>query len=275
MIIDTHCHVVSGNKEKYPQQPNPPAWPLTTVETMLSMMDESGIGKALLVQTYFTYKYDNRYMAESALAHSNRLLAVAILDPVAPDTPDTLSQLVEKHGVRGLRMMNDTGHMPVTMDDPKNFPVWERAEKLGIPLCLAALLPDVARAAVPLERFPNVKVCLDHIWGLKLADSPRYESLKPVLDLARYPNAHIKIAPNNSFAIAEAGGSHEAFYNLLLEHFGSQRILWGSNYPAHSKPYGGLKSRTDLARKEFAYLSPADRDAIMGGNALRLWPGLS
>jgi predicted TIM-barrel fold metal-dependent hydrolase len=55
----------------------------------------------------------------------------------------------------------------------------------------------------------------------------------------------------------------------LAESFGTERILWGSDYPqtAHDT-YAGL---VDLATTAFAGLSPAEQAAVLWDNTRRLF----
>ena len=94
LIADTHVHVFTDDRKKYPQirdteragsiptitQIGQTEWPLTTVENLMAQMDESGIKVATLVQAYFIYEYDNRYTIDAALAHPDRFTAVVVLD---------------------------------------------------------------------------------------------------------------------------------------------------------------------------------------------------
>ena len=115
MIVDTHVHIVSDDRKKYPRSSDgalgagapsvrdmgQPEWPALTVETLIEKMDENGIDRAVLVQTYYTYLYDNTYMIDCALAHRDRFQSVCVIDQLAPGAPDLLSaKLVEEHGVR-------------------------------------------------------------------------------------------------------------------------------------------------------------------------------
>ena len=64
VIVDTHVHVFTDDRKNYPQTRDTPRagsipsitdigqteWPLTTAETLLSLMDEAGIHKATLAQ---------------------------------------------------------------------------------------------------------------------------------------------------------------------------------------------------------------------------------
>jgi L-fuconolactonase len=272
MIVDTHVHVVTGDKVTFPQAPDAPAWPVTTVETLLGQMAGADIGRALLVQTYFTYGYDNRYMAQSATSHPGYFRSICVLDPLSKEAPDQLAALVKSHGVRGIRLMNDRAKNVVSIDDRNTFPLWECVEALGIPVCIAALISDVARAQVPAKQFPHVPIALDHIWGLQLDDG--LDVLKPLLELSTLPNIYVKIAPNNSFAARQAKLEVSAFYQSIVDGFGSHRIMWGSNYPAHSAAYGHLKERVELGRRDLSFLKPDEQDWIFSKAALSLWPEL-
>lgn len=285
MIVDTHVHVVSDDRKKYPQVTDGAhgagaptvrdlgqvEWPALTIETLLQKMDETGIDRALLVQTYFTYHFDNRYMIDCALAHPDRFQSVCVIDQLAPNAPDLLTELVEKRGVRGLRMMGARGKN--VLGDKRTFPLWERAAALNIPICIGAKLDELPDVFAPIERFANVKVALEHVWGLELGDPP-YENLKPLWDLARYPHVYLKTAPNNSHAARKGKGSPRQFFGKLVDLFGAKRIMWGSNYPAHWNTYGHIKERLQIMEEDFSFLSAEDRRWIFGEAALSFWPSL-
>jgi predicted TIM-barrel fold metal-dependent hydrolase len=286
MIVDTHVHVVSDDRRKYPQVSDgahgagapsvrdigQPEWPPLTIESLITMMDGCGIDRALLVQTYFTYHFDNSYMIDCALAHPDRFLSVCVIDQLAPDAPDRLSELVEKYGVAGLRMMGARGEH--ALRDPRTFPLWERAARLRIPICIGAKLEELADVRVPLERFGDVPVALEHVWGLNLGDPP-FERMQPLFEMARFPNVRLKTAPNNSHAARVGHATPRQFFGKLVETFGAERIMWGSNYPAHWHHYGDMKERLAIMEEDFAFLGEADRRAIFGGAALSLWPRLA
>ncbi len=285
MIVDTHVHVVSDDRKKYPQVSDgahgagapsvrdigQPEWPPLTIESLITMMDACGIDRALLVQTYFTYHFDNSYMIDCAQAHPGRFASVCVIDQFAPDAPDRLNELVEKQSVAGLRMMGARG--PHALSDPRTFPLWERAARLRIPICIGAKLEELADVRVPLERFTDVKVALEHVWGLNLGDPP-FERMQPLFDMARFPNISLKTAPNNSHAARAGNATPRQFFGKLVETFGAERIMWGSNYPAHWHHYGDLRERLTIMQDDFAFLGDADRRWIFGDAALSFWPGL-
>jgi predicted TIM-barrel fold metal-dependent hydrolase len=285
VIVDTHVHVFTEDRKKYPQIRDTPRagaiptiaeigqteWPLTTIEILMKSMDEAGVDKATLVQAYFVYEYDNRYTVDSALAHPGRFASVVVLDPMDPGAPDELSQLVEQRGVAGLRFMR--GRLPASsLGDPATFPLWQRMQSLGIPLAVNDRIGEISKIKKAMDRYPGVKVAFEHAWGHKVG-LPPYSVLDPLFALADNPNVYIKTAINNIAAAREAGGTPEQLYAKLVEVFGARRIMWSSNYPAHPK-FGSIKARLVESRKALAFLGEEDQDWIFGGTALAFYPGL-
>lgn len=286
MIVDTHVHVFTDDRQKYPQirdtaragsiptisEIGQTEWPLTTAETLLSLMDEAGVDKATLVQAYFVYEYDNRYTIDSTLAHPDRFASVVVLDPLDPASPDELSRLVESQGVTGLRFMR--GRLPESsLGNPATFPLWERLQSLRIPLAINDRIGELSKVRKAMERYPDVKVAFEHSWGHKVGAPPSYSLLEPLFALADHPNVYIKTAINNIAAAREGGGTPEQLYTRLVQAFGARRIMWSSNYPAHPR-FGGMKERLEEAKKELAFLSDADRAWIFGETALSVYASL-
>lgn len=284
MIVDTHVHVFTDDRKKYPQTRDTPRagsiptitdigqteWPLTTVENLIAQMDEAGIDKATLVQAYFVYEYDNRYTIDATLAHPDRFASVVVLDPMDKSAPDELSRMVEKQGVAGIRFMR--GRLPETsLGKAETFPLWERIQSLKVPVAVGDRIGDISNITKAMDRYPDVKVAFEHAWGHKVGAPPSYSVLEPLFALAENPNVYIKTAINNIAAAREGGGTPQELYTKLVEVFGANRIMWSSNYPAHPK-FGGVKPRLDEAKKELAFLSAEDQAWIFGNTALAFYP---
>ena len=273
-MFDTHVHVVSGDRATYPVQANPPAWPVTTGEGLVCEMDRVGIARAMLVQSFFTYGFDNSYAIACAKANPARFQVVAVIDQLAPDAAQTLERLVRDDLVCGVRFM-PKGMPEGVLWDERTFPVWEKAGALNIPITIAAEIQHhIPEMAAVVERFPHVVVAFEHMWGIEI-DSPPFSALAPVVALARFPNVHMKLAPNNSFAARDAGVAPRDLYDHLIDAFGIERLMWGSNYPAHSDKFGVYADRLAIMRDDLSYLSAADQTAFFGENAARLWPSIA
>jgi predicted TIM-barrel fold metal-dependent hydrolase len=144
---------------------------------------------------------------------------------------------------------------------------------LGIPITIAAELEHLPHLPALVERFSGVKIVFEHMWGLELG-SPPYEPVRKICALARFPNVYLKLCPNNSYAIREGKGSAKQFFGMLIEKFGIKRMMWGSNYPAHTHKHGDYPSRLKIMQEDFSIFSEEERRWFFGESALSLWPGL-
>jgi L-fuconolactonase len=272
---DTHVHVVSNDQQKYPRKVTPGAsgeWVRdVTAETLLSLNAQAGIDKTVLVQPYSVYKYDNSYAADCAAKYPGRFLSVCILDPTRSDTPGQLTYWVKQRGMRGMRLFTTTETEGTWLDDPRTFPVWERAAGLGIPICIMALFHQIPRVCTVLERFPNVTVALDHLAVSRLSVGPPYDSVQPLFGLVRFPNLHLKFSSVNLYSARRGKSSPKEFFTRLIDRFGARCLMWGSNFPTTFDR--SLKDQFDLARQELSFL-PQDQRWIFGETALMLWPML-
>jgi L-fuconolactonase len=270
MIADSHVHVTSENRAAYPQLSSAPDWPVTPVENLIADMDALGIGAAVLVQTFFTYGTDNRYAIDAAAQHPSRFKVVCVIDQTAPNAPEVLAELVTRHQVRGLRLM-PKGHAEGVLTDPVTFPVWKAATVLGIPVTVAAEAEHIPHMAPLVRRFPDVPICFEHMWGLEFGQNA-LNQIGPVLALADFPNVFLKLCPNNSHAIRAARLGPEEVFGALVNRFGVRRLMWGSNFPAHTKKFGSLADRLRIMQEDFGFLDDEHRSWFFGRTALSLWP---
>ncbi len=290
MIVDTHVHVVAADQQKYPRNVAalqtgsadanrgqglttgaPGEWIQDmTGATILALSADAGIDKTVLVQAYSAYQFDNSYTADSAAEYPDRFTSVCIVDPTQSDAAERLSYWVERRGMRGLRLFTITDGGGVRVDDPRTFPVWERAAALGIPICIMTLAEQIPRVRAMLERFPNVTVALDHLAVPHLSAGPPYSSVEPLFELARYPNLYLKFSSVSLYAAQRGKGTTKELFKRLVERFGARRLMWGSNFPATNDR--SLKDQYDLARNELAFLPDEDQRWIFGETALTLWP---
>ncbi len=268
LILDAHVQLVSADDATYPKRPDANDWPPATAESVLAEMDACGIERALAAQAYFTYGTSNRYLIDSADAHPNRFAGGCALDPLAEKSPDQLRHIVKNHGARGLRVIGDG--RPGVFRDARTLALWERAAELDLPVFVGAALGEIADLAEPLQRFPEVPVALDHLWVPGLG-APPYARIEPVLDLARFPNVHLKLLPNHAHAARRGGAEPQALFEPLAAHFGPGRLMWGSNYPAHHVEYGGIGVRLASMQADLAFLGPAACAQIFGGTAATFW----
>jgi L-fuconolactonase len=278
-VIDIHPHIIADDAARYPLAPlggHQSDWSRTrpvTAERMIAAMDEAGVQKAALVQASTCYGHDNSYVADAVAAHLHRFTGVFSVDVLAPDAPERMRYWHDRK-LTGLRLftfgstMAEQAHW---LDDPKSYPAWACAGELGLSICLQMSAKAIPQARAMAERFPNVRIVLDHCARPVLDDGPPYAAAASLFALASLPNIYLKLTPR-IFAEARRGkATPETFFAKLVAEFGAQRLAWGSNYPSSE---GTLPALLKTARESLASLPQADRDWIFAKTAQALYPAL-
>ncbi|MER7638181.1 amidohydrolase family protein [Streptomyces sp. NPDC126522] len=279
-VVDAHCHIISEDPAAYPKAPiggKQSEWAATrpvTAEGMISRMDETGIAQSVLVQATTNYGYDNSYVLDSCRSRPERFVAVGTVDPLRPDAAANLKAAVGAGGLAGVRLFTSGSTVPTQGEwfvAPETFPFWEQAGELELPVCLQMRLgPATAQLVELLERFPDVKVLLDHIGYPDIAASPARAGAE-VAELAAHPGLHLKLTHRNLERLRDAGEQAGDFLRPVVEAFGARRIAWGSNCPAAEQ---SLPELLALAKEVLAGLPERDRQEIFAGTARRLYPSL-
>jgi len=280
MTIDIHPHVISTDTVRYPNAPvggKKSNWshdkPVSMAQ-MLIAMDQSGIAKSVLVQASTCYGHDNSYLADSVAAHPDRFTGVFSVDVLAPDAPKKIRYWVGRK-LSGMRLFTAGSTMPNQadwVDDPRSFPAWECASELNIPVCMQMTVKAIPQLVHMLERFPKVRVILDHLAKPTLSDGPSYAAAASVFALADYKNLYLKLTPRTVAEAQNGKATHATFFPLLVSKFGASRIAWGSNYPASE---GTLPELLKVSQSALSVVSAEDRDWIFYKTALTLYPALA
>jgi L-fuconolactonase len=271
-VIDTHVHVIAPDESAYPLTPMTlsGAWyreAPCSAEGLLDAMDASGVARAILVQPLGAYSYDNRYTADSAERHPDRFVGVCCVDPKGEDPVGALSYWVRERGMRGIRLFALSRDASCWLDDPRTFPLWERAAKLDARIVVTILDHQLPRLRAVLERFPDLAVSLDHCGFPPLVRDPWPEAA-PLFALAAYPKLHLKVSTHVLDAAAR-GGDPRRFVAALVERFGAERLMWGSDFcQTHDRSYARLVAQ---GREAFSSLGAEEQALCLGGTAARLW----
>jgi L-fuconolactonase len=280
MTIDVHPHVISTDAGRYPNAPvggHKSDWSRerpVSVEKMIAAMDEAGIAKSALVQASTCYGHDNSYVADAVAAHPNRFTGVFSVDVLAPDATEKIRHWVSRN-LTGMRLFTAGSTMPNQadwVDDPRSFPAWECASELSIPVCMQMTVKALPQLIRMLERFPKVRVILDHLAKPTLSDGPPYTGATDVFRLADYKNLYLKLTPRTVAEAQNGKASHATFFPFLVSKFGASQIAWGSNYPASE---GTLPELLRVCQTALSMLSAEDRDWIFSKTALSLYPVLA
>jgi L-fuconolactonase len=279
-VIDIHPHIIADDTKRYPLAPlggHQSDWSRTrpvTTEQMIAAMDKAGVAKAAIVQASTCYGHDNSYVADAVAAHPDRFTGVFSVDVLAPDAPERMRHWVGKKltGMRLFTIGSTMTEQASWLDDPKTYPAWECAGELGISICLQMSAKAFPQMIKMLERFPKVRVILDHMGRPALEDGPPYAAAESLFALAQYPTVYLKVTERNFTGSRKGKATPESFFAKVLSAFGASRLAWGSNYPSSE---GSLPELLALAKSSLKSLPQADQDWIFAKTAQSLYPALA
>ncbi|MDE3101740.1 MAG: amidohydrolase family protein [Chloroflexota bacterium] len=272
-VVDTHVHVTSADTRRYPRtEPAPGAtWfvdrPLD-VNGLLRDMDEAGVAKAVVVQGLGPYAFDNRYLLDAVPQDLARLAAVVAVDPTDPAAPATMARLAKHPYVRAVRLPAGTARRSDWLSDARADRVWRAAADLRLSLVLWVTEDALAELAAVVSRHPDVPVALDHCGGATFRRDD--DTVAATALLAFVPLEHVLLKVTTAVLdVADALDDPAPLGAWLAEHFGSRRLMWGSNHPAS----GGRSYREmrDLLERAVARLASSARTDVRGATAARLY----
>jgi L-fuconolactonase len=279
-IIDAHCHVISPDREKFPLAPlggRQSDWSMerpTTPEQLIAAMDNAGVAKAAVVQASTAYGHDCSYVAKSIAQFPERLTGVFSIDPLAHDALKNIEHWTAR-GLTGMRVFTTGTTMPgqqTWLDDEGAYPTWEAAGQLNIPISVQMTLKGVPLLEKIIQRFTDTKFLLDHLARITLDDGPPYAAAAPLLTLSKYPNVYLKFTSRTVAQCHLGKADAKSFLSMILEYFGAERMMWGSNFPAHDDTLANiLRNACDILQ----HASPSDRSNILSGTAKRIYPSLA
>ncbi|MBD0735541.1 amidohydrolase family protein [Streptomyces sp. CBMA29] len=278
--FDTHTHAISADTDAYPAQPLGGArsqWSQerpVDIDGLIRALDTAGVERAALVQASTVYGFDNRYAADALALHPDRLVGVCSVDFLADSAVDTLRHWIEERGFRGVRIRVSDGTTKVPtpgsgVSDARMEAVWDYVAARGVPVCVQMHSKDAPKLAEVLRSRPGMTVLLDHAGRPDAAGGPPYARLAEIGQLAAFEGVHLKLTPPALRRLAdEPGADVTEVLRRLVAMFGARRVMWGSNYPASA---GALAELRDGIEAHLSWLPDADRAAVLGGNAARVY----
>jgi len=278
-VIDIHPHIIAADSERYPRIPLfgvQSDWSRerpVTLEGLIAAMDEAAVEKAAIVQSSTCYGYDNSYVTDAIAQHRARFTAVGSVDVCQPDACEHIRHWVGR-GVSGLRLFtggSTAAFDPSSLDDARSFAAWELCGEIGLSMCIQTDPSGLAQVAGLAKRFPKVRIVLDHLGRPDISDGPPYKKASSLFGLAPFENIFLKLTPRIVGDVQREPASAETFFPRLVAVFGSDRLAWGSNFPASA---GKLADNLAKARKSLACLAAEDQAWVFGKTAQRLYPAL-
>lgn len=275
LITDTHAHIYSQDETRYPMIADPlrPPAGTGTIAHLKREMAANGVKRVVAIQTGTAYRWNNRFLADSARDNAPWMVGVCTLDPEDPESLAILRRLVQEYNVRGMRSAPAGAHRE-HLDHPGVDALWSMAEELGIVINPLIHVDLAGQLETMLQRHPDLPVVLDHCMYPRGKDGLQGETIQRVLRLAEYPNLHAKLTwLVDSSDEEDPFGDTYALLRAVIDAFGPKRCVWGSDFPCELWTPKASYTRHFTLFSGALGLSDAEQEAILVRTPGRLWFG--
>jgi predicted TIM-barrel fold metal-dependent hydrolase len=273
-VVDTHMHVWKIDPPRYTLEQTLADVPLptedATIEDVLIDNAVAGVTHTVLVQPS-TSGWNNRYVVESALAHPSQFAAHGLIDPDARGNAEDLRRWIAA-GMAGFRFNMVRDRDAAWIGAPRNHALWEAAQELGAVINVQMHPPQAWRLLEIANRYPGVKVIVDHLGKPDITEPPPYNDFSNILTLSDLPNLYVKVS-----ALSLASRTKEYPYRdvfpwvkMLYEAFGASRLLWGTGYPGARRTLP-LEQELTIISEHLPFLLEDDKQWILGRTAMTIW----
>jgi L-fuconolactonase len=231
-----------------------------------------GIDGTIAVQARAA-REETRFLLELAAEHAFVRAVVGWVDLCASDVERELEELVARPALRGVRH-------PVQDEPDERFllrPDFQRGiaclERHGLVYDLLIHPRHLEAAEQLVAAFPGQAFVLDHLAKPPIAARTRAGWERGFRALARHANTSCKV----SGLVTEAAwdgwepADFRPYLDAALEAFGPERLLFGSDWPVCLVAVRRYSGVVELVGSWAEELAPAERAALFGGNAGRIY----
>lgn len=254
--------VAGGNWQilgETPRFPGPAIEPLVDAKRLVELLDEAGIGRALVYSNAYYFarseteqlgelsavKAENDWTRDQAQLFATRLIAVCSVNPLRQYAEAEIERCAASGGFRALKLHFDGSSVDLRKPDHLNGAkaAFAAANRLGLPIFVhlqgtgygAEYASVFLRQVLPLA--PRETVTINHLWGGGGYDANAAAALKVLADavstgLPATRKLYFDLAQVGMAAPAEA----RAEIVLRIRQIGIDRMLYGSDGPE----WGGL-----------------------------------
>lgn len=270
-ILDTHLHLIYPERFSYPWLANAPAINRTwSAKAYFAEAAPLGIESALHMEVDVA--------APDMLAETQFMLtlphiagAIAACRPEEAGFAAHLDILSAIPGVRGLRRIlheapDALSQSPLFAENIRRL----AAHELSFDLCLRADQLHLGTALA--DKAPDVTFILDHCGNPDISGSGLDPWRDALREIARRPNIVGKVSGLvNHCAPGWTAETLRPYVEHVIECFGWDRVVWGSDHPVATLTGGTLTDWVAAARTITAGASDDEKAALFHANAERYY----
>ena len=233
-IIDSQVHAYAANTPQRPWRKPPHDWPdHVTGEEMVGAMDAVGVDGAIMVSPNSLYGYDASYSVDMQRAYPGRFAIVKPVNPNDPAVDEIISEWKKTPGAVAVRVM-----FALQRAEDLNSAGIDRILRAAARHDLKVNLQcgnNLDTGTALIDKHPQTRFVIDHLGFYQPRTKPApanvWADLPKVLELARRPNAAIKVSAVGTMS-REPFPYHDIWDPLarVFDAWGFERCLWGSDW---------------------------------------------
>lgn len=233
-------------------------------------LQRHGISRTILVQAAPS-EAETAYLLDIARTTPWVAGVVGWIDFEVADAPARIEQLASHARLVGLRPMVQDLPDERWLERPSlaaAFDAMIAHDLVFDALVLERHLPSLLRV---IERHPRLRVVVDHGAKPRIREGAIHSWRDGLATIAAH--GHVRCKLSGLLTEAQAGANDAVFapyIDTLLELFGPQRLIWGSDWPVVNLA-GGYERWVTITNDALSRLAPTDRSAILGANASRTY----
>ena len=249
MMLDTHVHTWGPPSVEHPWTnahlvKSIDAYAVDAVydvSGLLADMEKVGIEDAIIVGFPIGEWTDNSYTIEAATS-SDRLSGIVLIDPFESDAPSRLREYMSVDSILGFRlgvmcpyesMWNefdaDANWLPDALNEAS---FWDTAIETEAVVELLVHESQLDQASMLVDRYPELTYVIDHFAYTSPETQPIDSDFAKMSELAAHEHTVAKVSgiQKRSLEPFPFEDMHD-HVTWLLDEFGRERIVWGSDFP--------------------------------------------
>lgn len=243
LVIDSHAHI--GPMVGFPILSS-------SIEALIAEMDRIGVDQAYvsgLPALGTADRIGNDIVLDAMNSYPDRIRGYMVLNISEPNKIAMEMQRCYGAGIRAVKIFSYATRGGLQYDDPVYEIIFEFADAHSLPVLAHTWGDELDQLAAPFEKYSRIRWLLAHT-GSK--DLPKY------LRVAKeFENVYLETC----FSTCPRG-----LFEKLVSEVQLHKIIWGSDQLF-------MNAAHQLGRVLFSQITPAQKRAILGANAVALFGG--
>lgn len=275
MIIDAHQHFWNLEKVAYPWM-DPAYGPICRnfeADELEPLVKAAGISKTVIVQAMNSYE-DTEFMLKVAAEREWVGAVVGWVPLNIPNIADTkLREYADNPYFKGVRHLIHEEKDPDWVIRDSVIEGLKVLASYGMTFDIVGVFPNHLKHIPYLaEKVPNLNMVIDHFAKPPIKEKQMGEWADQFAVAAQYPNVYAKVSGLNTAADWHTWSANDLkpYIDYALEHFGADRIMFGSDWPVANLAGDYTKVWLET-NKAIADYTEQKRAAILGGTAVKFY----